>query len=433
MKSVEELHHEANNLRQANNYMDAIPLYEKVWTETGNQYDGAGLLQCLRKSGDIERAIPLAEEMIERYLDFPWGRQEAIWIFIKGKLNKLNEHVSIDEVLKVANKIMDLKPEGLSAKTVVFKVLRFAKAAGKWDIVGEWADKLDPEKLNTTPMTDEKGREGWSDQSLWYNFKYKSLIEQDKPEDVLRCIDQVIEKYPKQRKFLLRLKAIALHKMGQLDEAEKCYKDLCSVRKPDWWLLHEYARVIKDKGDNKTAIKLMCQAANSNTKLDLMVTLFHEMGLLFKEIGKRDVARAHLVLSSLIRQEQEWSVPRIISDSIAELNSIIGNTDIPASIKDAISLCRKEWENILGCTSNQRKPRRGLTGRVQLGSQERPFCFILGDLNESFFCFKSDLPANTNDGDIVRFNAFPSFDRKKDCESWKATDIKELNAIEKNR
>lgn len=82
MMSIEELHREANNLRQATKYKEAITFYEKAWAESHNQYDGAGLLQCLRKSGDIERAISLAEEMIERYPDFSWGRQEAIWAFI---------------------------------------------------------------------------------------------------------------------------------------------------------------------------------------------------------------------------------------------------------------------------------------------------------------------------------------------------------------
>jgi tetratricopeptide (TPR) repeat protein len=424
MKSLEELHHEANNLRQGKKYRDAIPLYEKVWVETGDQYDGAGLLSCLRKSGDIEMAIPLAEELVKKFPDFLWVKHEAIWTLINGKLNMLNENASVDDVLNAANEIMALRPEGVAAKTVVFKVLKSAKTAGKWDIVCEWADKLDPDKLSITPMTDEKGREGWSDQSLWYNYKCKSLIEQGRPEEALQFIDEVIEKYPKQRKFLLRLKALALYKMKRLDEAEECYKDLCGVRKPDWWLLQEYARVINDKGDKKAALKVMCQAANSNAKLDLMVTLFQEMGLLFKELGEADAARAHFALSSLVRQERGWSVSNKISDSIAELNRIIGNADIPASVKDALSLCRKEWENILGISiSSQRKPRRGLTGKVQLGSSERPFCFIVGDLNESFFCFKSDLPADIKDGDIVNFNALPSFDRKKNRESWKAVDI----------
>ena len=54
---------------------------------------------------------------------------------------------------------------------VVFKILKSAKEVGKWDIVSEWADKLDPAKLSANPMTDDKVGEGWSDQALWYNYK----------------------------------------------------------------------------------------------------------------------------------------------------------------------------------------------------------------------------------------------------------------------
>jgi tetratricopeptide (TPR) repeat protein len=427
MKSIQELHQEANNLRQEKKFAEAIPLYEKIWSESSAQYDGAGLLHCLRKTNHFEKAIPLAHDLIMKYPDFAWGRNEVIWTFITGKLNILDEDTPLEDVINLATEIMVLKPEDLAAKICVFKVLRAAKAAGKWDVVGVWADKLNPEKLSATPMTDKKGREGWSDQSLWYNYKCKSLIEQDRSEEIFQLIDRAIYKYPKQRKFLLRLKALALHKMNMLDEAAECYKDLCSVRNPDWWLLHEYARIHKDKNNREDALRLMCQAANSNRKLELMVTLFQEMGIFFKENDEMDVARSHLVLSYLIRQEQGWSIPREISDSISELNMNIGNDVTPVSVKDALFLCQKKWESILGIgTSSQSKSIKGLSGRVHLGRPDRVFCFISKEpkTDESYFCLKSDLPLGAVEGSRVIFTAISSFDRKKNCDSWKAADIK---------
>lgn len=97
--SIEDIHQEANNLRQGKKYKEAIPLYEKAWAEAGDQYDGAGLLQCLRKSGDIEKAIPLAEELVEKYPDFSWVKNEAIWTLISGQLNKLHEDASLKVIV----------------------------------------------------------------------------------------------------------------------------------------------------------------------------------------------------------------------------------------------------------------------------------------------------------------------------------------------
>lgn len=221
---------------------------------------------------------------------------------------------------------------------------------------------------------------------------------------------------------------MALHKLGRLVEAEECYKGLCDVRHPDWWLLHEYAKVIKDKGDKDEAFKLMCRAAVSNSKLDLMVTLFMEMGLFCMEIGKKKMARAHLTLSSLVRAERGWSIPEVISTSLSELNSVIGNDTCPLTIQETLARCRTEWESILGSNSSrsseqQRKPRRGIVGKVLLGDVTRQFCFIKDDCNESYFCLKSDLPEGVKDGEALSFTALPSFDKKKNKESWKAVDI----------
>lgn len=429
--TVTDFHREANRLRQEKRYEEALPLYERSWLETGDQYDGAGLLSCLRKLKQYDKAILLADEIVKKFPDFQWGKNEVIWAYIEGKLYKLEDDAH-DRIIEIAGDIMRLKPEGFAAKKVVFRVLKAAKATADWKIVDEWADKLNPEVLSTDPMTDEEGREGWSDQSLWYNYKARALVETDKAEEVIQFIDEVINKFPRQKKFFLRLKAMSLHKLEQLDKAQEIYKSLCDVKRPDWWLLHEYARVLFDRGEKQEALKIMCLAADSHKKLETMVTLFKEIGLLCKVTGQLKEARAHLLLSSLIRAEQGWSIPESLSNTIEELNSVLNNEKAPANIREALNYCRETWNNILGVkrdhtSSTQRNPKRGLIGKILLGKPEVSFCFIHGSDNESYFCYKSDLPAGIADGEAVSFTALPSFDKKKNVESWKAVDIVRKN------
>ena len=59
----------------------------------------------------------------------------------------------------------------------------------------------------------------------------KALIGLNKPDEVLQLISEAISKFPKQKKILLRLKAVAFYRLGQLPESRECYKDLCSGRK----------------------------------------------------------------------------------------------------------------------------------------------------------------------------------------------------------
>ena len=65
-----DVRQEANNLRREKKYDAALPLYEQLWLETGDQYDGVGRLRCLRKLKRYDKAIPLADEIVNRFPDF---------------------------------------------------------------------------------------------------------------------------------------------------------------------------------------------------------------------------------------------------------------------------------------------------------------------------------------------------------------------------
>ena len=153
--------------------------------------------------------------------------------------------------------------------------------------------------------------------------------------------------------------------------------------------------------------------------------------MLCKKMEQYNEARAHLVLCKYIRSEKGWSIPESITDTINELDKIIGNNDRPSSLKEALSFCRTKWMKILGKDNNfrrlshkKRKVKKGSVGKVSLGWSDRPFCFIHSKDGQSFFCHKSDLPPDIKDGNEVIFDAIPSFDKKKNKESWKASNIR---------
>lgn len=431
MTNLTEQKQLANELRKAGSFEEALLLYRNLWKETRDKFDGAGFLHCLRKLELFDEAITLADELIAKYPDFNWCRNEVIWTYIYGKLNKLDESEPFEKVTQIAQKILDLNPDSLAAKIVVFKVLKSAKSTNDWETINEWVVKLDPESLSIEPMTDSSGREGWSDQSLWYNYRINGLLEKGNPNEAIALVDEISERFPKQRKFFLRLKALAYYHLGNLPEAEKVYQNLCNAGKPDWWLLHEYARVVRDTGRKEDALKLMYKAANANSKLQTMVSLFEDIGMLCKEMGQTEEAIAHLILCKNIRSENKWSIPDSVLDNILELNKILGNYIEPNSIKEALNICRSYWKKSLGeeivptrGLQDKRKVRKELVGKVNLGNIDRPFCFISTENNESFFCFKSDLPSDVEDGNKVTFDAIPSFDKKKNKESWKASNIR---------
>ena len=437
MSDIVEQKQKANELRKANKLEEALPIYRSLWEETGDQFDGSGLLHCLRKLELFDEAIALADVLITTYPDFDWCKNEVIWTYIQGTLGKSSEHDSLEKLLDKANKIMSLNPKDIAANTVVFRVLKAAKATGHWDTVNEWVVKIEPDSLDVNRSRNDLNVEEWAHQALWYNYRIRGLLEKAgaDTEEIKRAISMATdasERFPKQRKFFLRLKAWGNYLLGDLDESEKIYQGLCSGNKADWWLLHEYGKVVKDLERRADALKLMCLAARSNSKLESMITLFADIGMLCIEIEDYQAARAHILLNRYIRDEQGWASPKAIMDTIDSLNQSIGDGKEPDSLAEALRICRIKWKEVLGeedyldvSTFKKRKVIYGLTGKVSLGQSDHPFCFINTEDKQSFFCYKSDLPPNTVDGGKVTFEALPSFDKKKNKESWKAANVKQ--------
>ncbi len=425
MDDINSRKQKANELRKGKNFQSALPIYRELWKESGDKFDGAGLLSCLRSLELFDEAIPLADELASKFPDFNWCKLEVVWTYIQGRLEKLKEDARLDEVIREAERIMKFEPDGFARKKVVFRVLKVAKSAGKWDIASDWLSKLKPEELSKEPIKDDNGREGWCDQSLWHNYNFRCLLEKNRADQVVQTIDQIAEIFPKQKKFFLRYKALAFCKQGKLKDAEDIYRALSS-RYPDWWILHEYAKVLRDSGDKPAALKLMCKAASANAgKLEIIVSLLEDIGALLKEAGQYEESQAHFLLSRYIRTSKNWTLKDSLSAVILELKKLI-RKDEPASLRDALKICKDCWQKVGGVAevkSQNRTIRPNLRGNLSLGPQERIFCFInIG--NEAFFCSKSDLPKNIQDGVSLTFDALPSFDKKKNKEGWKATNIR---------
>lgn len=76
----------ANAYRKKGDFAKAIPLYESLWQETADPFDGTGLLCCYRKSRLFGKAIPLAEELCKKNTELTWAGREISWTLVQGKL-----------------------------------------------------------------------------------------------------------------------------------------------------------------------------------------------------------------------------------------------------------------------------------------------------------------------------------------------------------
>jgi tetratricopeptide (TPR) repeat protein len=405
---------------------------ESCSKDDSDSYSAAGLLGCLRELRLFDQALPLCIPNNRKHLALDWYRNEVIWTLIQGKLQELDESAPLDEVVSAAELILAFEPKGTVAKwSIVRRVLKAAKLRNRWDIVSKWIERVNPDELSTKPMKDERGRDGWCEQAIWHNFRIRSEIEVGDKQQAIVAAQRAIGLFPQPAKFFKRLEALGNFRLGKLVEAELLYGKLSSGGKSDWWILNEHAQVLRDLDKHQEALALMCKAALSNKKLELLVSLFSDIGFLCRKTELKQDARNHLLLCKYVREEQGWSIPQAVSAAVAELHRESSNVAGPLDRDGVLAECQKFWRRTVGAQHDSREPslksrgvKRMLKGKLKMGPLERPYCFLLSDTRESYFCRKSDLPQGAIDGVILHFDAMPSFDKKKNQESWKAVNVR---------
>ncbi len=430
MVNRSELRSQAKELRLAANYKGSLPLYQELWEETKAEVDAAGVLYCLRKEKEYDKAFSFTEHINAGPYKMDWLKNELAWTYIEGRLLKYTNDITVSQVIETANKVLELNPDPIAVKTAVFIVLKAAKQHNRWDIIDEWASKVDPNSLSSDPIM-TKNRPGWSDQSSWYNYRIRSYIELGYNDKALELVKTIEDRFPRELKHFLRLKGLAAFRLGLLQDAMDVYKRLCAVPKPDWWFLHEYANVIREmaqKDDNvsmkEQALELMCRAADDvarSNKLEAMLKILWDIANISTELKREEASLPHLLLLKLIREDNGWPISLQVSEDIQRFSLKFGNNYLSKTKCELLNECRKIWSNAM---THQKVLLDSIkvTGKVILGPENRLYCFIIAG-ERNCFCPKSKLPPGLKEGDLVKAEIISAFDSKKKQDGWKAIKV----------
>ena len=427
-----EMSKEANDLRKKREFEKALPLYRELSKDDSDSFSAAGLLHCLRKLHLFDEALPLCTPTNQKHMTLDWFRKEVIWTLIQGRLSTIDDKASVQEVASIAESILALEPKDYTSRwRIIHPVLKRAGAYKKWNIVFEWTEKVPPDELSTVPMKDARDRDGWCDRAIWYNYRIRSMIEVGDKDQAILSAQDAVNVFPHQAKFFKRLEALANYSLGRFVKADLLYCKLSNGGRTDWWILKEHAHVLRELGKFQEALAVMCNAALSNRKIELLVSLFSDLGFLCRKTELKKEARNHLALCKHIRENQGWPIPQTVSSAIAELDIELSGVAGPLNLNDALVECQNFWRRTVGAQHDSREPslktrgvKRMLKGKLKMGPPERPYCFILSDTRESYFCRKSDLPQGATEGVVLQFDAIPSLDKKKRQESWKAVNVR---------
>ena len=413
---------EANQLRKSGDFKAATKIYQELWGLEENKFTAAGLLHCLRKQQKFDEALELSTVAFQKFPDFDWCRNECIWTNISAKLYNLPENIDTLSVVNITNSILEMKPEIIPYNFAVFKVIKTAKKNRDWLIMNDWLIKIDSEKLKNE--SEIKGN--WTDKELWFYYKAVGLIAIGDFEEGVEFINRVKDQFRSKSKFFDRLSAKAQIAQQNFESGEKIYEKLTRNDRVDWWILHEYGKLLIKNDKSIAGFKMLLRAAAAPGPLINKISLISDLAQEFEKQNKTEEALYHFQLVKLIREENGWFVSDELIKRTENLKEDSENIVLPKRLKDILKLCKNTWRElgIIKEPNNSRKilNSKMLNGFVKLGDSTKPFCFIKSG-KESFFCSKSELPKPISDGQLVKFQLIQAFDKKKNKDSVKATNI----------
>lgn len=415
MTSLSDKSKKANELRKKGDFVAAIPLYQELYANNPDKYSISGLINCYRKTGRFKEAEPLAFEVFEKYPEFKWGRNEYAWTLIQGQLNGFPEAGSLDDLIVIVNNILKVKPDIICHNYAIFKLLKLAKNIKNWTVLNKWITLIDPDTL-------EQKNEGWNQVERWYYYRVEALINLGNEKQAISIIIENSNKIARKGLYFERLKAKAYMQLGDYEKADESYKKAMSFsRNVDWWLLQEYGMLLRQQNKKEDALSYMIKAATSKPMFtSKKVTLYSNIAELLIELNNDDLAYLHLLLAKNLREENGWSL-NDINDKLRMLNP--SHNFEGMSTKDLEEKCKNIWNKYITPQLSYNDSQKRITGKIVNLYEDKTFCFIETKEKESFFCNKRDLPVGSKSGQIVVFSPKPSFDKKKNKESFSAKNI----------
>jgi tetratricopeptide (TPR) repeat protein len=145
--SLQEQKEKAKVLLRSEKFSDALPIFQTIWDQEKNEWNGYYLAQCLRKVEAFEEAVDLHLELTQNY---PYSKpllHEKLWLDYKTKLSRWTNADFLDSaetILQHASQ-HDKFTKNLFIKTILRVARQFFPGEG--DLKQTWLDRMDQSLL----------------------------------------------------------------------------------------------------------------------------------------------------------------------------------------------------------------------------------------------------------------------------------------------
>ena len=417
----------AEALRKSKNYLQALEQFTQIWQRNPSPFVGWRYAFCLRKVGKLEDAESVARQALRKYPEDKFTKSELGWILYEKELKPAKEEDDLGRAVHVANQILELNSDGIVLAKTALAVIKVAKNRKNWEVLLEWSNRLTPENLDSRPMMFD-GKRGMSDRETWYVSRARALLELEHFDEARQFAQAGLIEFPDEI-FLRRTAALSLARSGNLPDGIAEMRAILTHRRAAWYMKAELSELEYQAGNYSEAYRLICDAlSTSRQSEEYKLGYFVTLARIALSLGKLETAAEHTMLAKVIRSRKGWKIPsdlvKIEKDILAALQASNKEwPELPQDTQQLGKLCRRRWQ------SGKDDGVQFYRGTVKPYPKGRYFAFIRrDDGGEDVYVAVRDLPGNCNQpGSRVKFALRMSYDKKKERETVRATNIRCFN------
>jgi tetratricopeptide (TPR) repeat protein len=426
MTAPSEIIAQAEELRKQQKFDDAANLYQQAWQTNQNPFAGHWLIYCLRKTGQLDQANQIAREALKQCPDDIYIRTELGWVIYDRELKPAREKSDIGRALHFAREAIEISNNELLILKVAQIVVKTAKNLNqsRWDVIVEWAPKIKPDQLDAKKRSTSEGKEYMSEREEWFVSYSRALLETGKFQLARQVAQEGIQEFPNEI-FLLRTAAWAQFRSGNQQKGAEEMRSLLNHPRCDWYVKAELADMESQLGNPEEAYRLVCQALQNRQEDKYKLGSFETIARLALQMGKLEVAAAHITLAKSIRTQQGWKIPVDLTQLEQQLRLAFKEKlqeypTFPEDPRELSRRCSLFWRE--GSAAGLER----FIGIVMRVVSERKFTFIQPSSGgENVFVFLRELPRDcAHEGARVEYSLEKSFDQKKNRESYRAIQVR---------
>jgi len=329
----------------------------KLWESTINQWDGLKAVQCLRASGEQEKAIDLAVKVEKSFPDFQRIKNLHAWCLydINFKM-PIKENENSKKVYQKSLEVLSLSPAGefSPSERMMDRFIKWVSDSEKFDdnTLKNWLNSVNPDNLSSETEKYGKGSISQSNQEWWYDKNIGLLFNEKEYEKCIDACDKAFEKITQfssqnEEGFFFRYrKAQCLKELERYSEIESTLLPALKI-KDTWYmnLLISEAYLKRNMLDDsyEYALKAALSYGPPSKLENGWMVFLHFANLLYEKKDRENTQKLVEFCVSL-RQKRDWPIPDELEYLMKKINFSVPQNR-PLDHKRIYRSLKRVWEN----------------------------------------------------------------------------------------